>query len=49
MDSKETKSKYWWSKTSESERESIRKGISEAVNGDLKPHSEAQKIYGKWL
>lgn len=31
------------------ERASINKGISEADNGDLKPHSEAKKIYGKWL
>lgn len=37
------------SKLSVKEEESINKGISDADNGKLKPHSEARKIYEKWL
>ncbi|WP_336732605.1 hypothetical protein [Chryseobacterium sp. VD8] len=41
--------KDWWSLISEEEKESIEKGISEADNNELKSHSEARKLYGKWL
>ena len=34
---------------SKAERESIQKGIIDADNGKLKPHSEARKVYEKWL
>lgn len=44
---KETKD--WWEQISEEEKESIKKGIREADNNKLKPHSEARKIYAKWL
>lgn len=44
---KETKD--WWEQISEEERKSINKGIEEADNKELKPHSEARKIYEKWL
>jgi len=39
----------WWSGVSEKERQSIAKGIDDAEKGNLKPHSEARKIYEKWL
>ncbi|MCY1660693.1 MULTISPECIES: hypothetical protein [unclassified Chryseobacterium] len=41
--------KDWWSLISEEEKKSIEKGISEADNNELKSHSEARKLYGKWL
>jgi hypothetical protein len=41
--------KDWWSLISEEEKESIEKGIFEADNNELKSHSEARKLYGKWL
>lgn len=34
---------------SDAERTSIETGISDAENGNIKPLSEAKKIYGKWL
>mgnify|MGYP001385505831 CR=1 FL=1 len=41
--------KDWWDETSEAERESIEKGIAQADEGKLNPHSKAREIYGKWL
>lgn len=41
--------KDWWNSISEEEKKSIEKGISEADNEELKPHSEARQLYGKWL
>ncbi|SDI15518.1 hypothetical protein SAMN05421846_104269 [Chryseobacterium taeanense] len=38
-----------WNSISEEEKKSIEKGISEADNEELKSHSEARKLYGKWL
>lgn len=49
LDLRIKESKDWWEEISEEERKSIDKGISEAEEGKLKPHSEAKKIYGKWL
>lgn len=49
LDLRIKESKDWWEEISEAERKSINKGISEAEEGKLKPHSEAKKIYGKWL
>ncbi len=39
----------WWNEISIEEKESIEKGINDADNGKLKPHSTARKIYEKWL
>jgi len=39
----------WWDKISSEEKEAISKGIKDADSGKLKPHSEARKLYGKWL
>ncbi|WP_346986318.1 hypothetical protein [Chryseobacterium sp. POE27] len=41
--------KDWWNSISEEEKKSIEKGISEADNNELKSHSEARQLYGKWL
>jgi hypothetical protein len=42
-------SKDWWNSISEGEKSAIKKGTSEADEKKLKPHSEARKIYEKWL
>ena len=39
----------WWREISKEERKSIEKGIQDADSGKLKSHSEAKKLYGKWL
>jgi len=39
----------WWTEISVDEKESIEKGIRDANAGNLKSHSEARKIYEKWL
>lgn len=44
---KETKD--WREQISEEEKKSINKGIEEADNNEVKPHSEARKVYVKWL
>ncbi|MEX0812840.1 MAG: hypothetical protein WD048_11545 [Chitinophagales bacterium] len=49
LDIKSTESKDWWNEISETEKKSIQKGVSDADKENLKPHSEARKIYGKWL
>ncbi|MGD1320051.1 hypothetical protein [Chryseobacterium sp. 2R14A] len=41
--------KDWWDSISDEEKNSIEKGISEADKNDVKPHSEARKLYEKWL
>ena len=49
LDLKKSESKDWWNDISETEKESIEKGILDADKGKLKSHSEARKIYEKWL
>ena len=49
IDLRQNESKDWWYEISEAERKSINKGIAEADKEVLKPHSEAKKIYEKWL
>jgi hypothetical protein len=39
----------WWYEISESEKRSIEQGLMDAQRGKLKPNSEAEKIYGRWL
>jgi len=41
--------KDWWNELSNAEIESIEKGIKDADNGNLVSHSEARKIYEKFL
>ena len=38
----------WWDEISDSERESISKGLADADAGNVRPHSEARAIYEKW-
>ena len=42
-------SKDWSNSISDEEKSSIEKGIAEANDDNLKPHTIAQKIYEKWL
>ncbi|RAI88486.1 hypothetical protein [Algoriphagus yeomjeoni] len=49
MKFREREKSDWWGAISDEERLSIQKGIDDANEGKLKPNSEAQKIYGKWL
>lgn len=41
--------KDWWHSISEEEQTSIEKGIMDADKQNVVPHSEARKIYEKWL
>jgi uncharacterized protein HemY len=49
MDLRKNETKDWWNEISDTEKKSIELGTSDAENGKLKPNSEAEKIYGKWL
>ena len=49
MDLKKKESKDWWNSISESEKESIEKGLQDADAGKLNPHSNARKLYERWL
>ena len=49
LDLRKSQTKDWWSEISEREKISIRKGISDADKGKLNSHSEARKVYEKWL
>ena len=46
---REEESKDWWESASDEEKSSIEKGMIEADNKLLVPHSEARKVYEKWL
>ena len=46
---RKSETKDWWNEISDAEKKSIELGLSDADNGKLKPNSEAEKIYGKWL
>ena len=49
MDLRKKESKDWWNSISESEKESIEKGLLDADAGKLNPHSNARELYEKWL
>ena len=49
LDLRKSQIKDWWSEISEKEKASITKGILDAENGQLNSHSEARKVYEKWL
>ncbi|WP_310992055.1 hypothetical protein [Aequorivita marina] len=49
MELRNSENKDWWNEISDAEKKSIELGISDADNGNLKPHAEAKKIYEKWL
>ncbi|MCF8371165.1 MAG: hypothetical protein K9H64_06070 [Bacteroidales bacterium] len=46
---RESEKSDWWSEISNSEKESIEQGLKDANSGKLNPHSEARKLYEKWL
>lgn len=46
---RKAETKDWWNEVSDAEKTSIKKGIKDAENKKLKPHSSARKIYEKWL
>jgi hypothetical protein len=46
---KEKENKDWWDSLSENEKQSLDKGIFDADNGNLKPHSSVKKMYEKWV
>lgn len=49
MKLREEEKSDWWNDISKSEKESIEKGILDADNGKLTPHSNVKSIYEKWL
>ncbi len=49
MDLKKKESKDWWDSISENEKEAIEQGLKEADSGKLNPHSNARKLYEKWV
>ncbi len=49
LDLRKNQSKDWWSDISDAEKISLKKGISDADSGKLNSHSEARKVYEKWL
>jgi hypothetical protein len=46
---RESERSDWAKSISDEERNSIKRGIEDADNGNLVDHSEARKLYGKWL
>ena len=38
-----------WNTISVNEKNSIKLGLKDAEDGKLNPHSEAQKLYKKWI
>ncbi|MFY0481261.1 hypothetical protein ACI6PS_01545 [Flavobacterium sp. PLA-1-15] len=49
MDLRKRENKDWWNSISELEKESIEEGLKDAVAGKLNSHSNARKLYEKWL
>ena len=49
IDLRNKQTKDWWNDISETEKNSIEKGISDSKNGKLNSHSVARKVYEKWL
>lgn len=49
LELRKNQTKDWWDEISDAEKTSINKGISDADIGNLNSHSEARKVYGKWL
>lgn len=49
MDLRKHENKDWWNSISELEKQSIEQGLNDAAAGKLNPHSNARKLYEKWL
>ncbi|HCQ29044.1 MAG TPA: hypothetical protein DIU39_02085 [Flavobacteriales bacterium] len=46
---KEKERKDWWEELSAEEKLSIEKGISDADEGNLTPHTRVKNLYEKWI
>jgi predicted transcriptional regulator len=49
VDLKKSKQVDWWDAISADERAEISEGIAQADRGEVIPHEEVMKKYGKWL
>ncbi|WP_339890108.1 hypothetical protein [uncultured Flavobacterium sp.] len=49
MDLRKKESKDWWDSISENEKKSIECGLKDVEEGKLNNHSQARKLYEKWL
>jgi len=49
MDLRKRENKDWWNSVSENEKNSIEQGLKDAESGKLNAHSNARKLYDKWL
>jgi hypothetical protein len=49
MQFRKEKTEDWWNSVSEEEKTAIEKGLRDAENKKLNPHSSAKKLYEKWL
>ncbi|RZJ99636.1 MAG: hypothetical protein EOO46_22425 [Flavobacterium sp.] len=49
IDLKKQENKDWWNFISETEKQSVEKGLQDAETGKLNSHSKAKELYGKWL
>jgi len=49
MDLRKRENKDWWNSISENEKNSVERGLKDAESGKLNSHSNAKKLYEKWL
>ena len=49
MELRKRESKDWWNTISDAEKQSIEQGLKDADAGNLSSHSNARKLYDKWL
>ena len=49
LDLKKQENKNWWNSISENEKQSIEKGLQDAVAGKLNFYSKERQQYVKWL
>jgi malonyl CoA-acyl carrier protein transacylase len=49
LDLRINQTKDWWDTISDAEKKSVEQGIIDADNGNVSSHSEARKVYEKWL
>ena len=49
MELRNAEKEDWWNEISDYKKKSIELGIYDADNGKMRPHSEARKVYEKWL
>ncbi|CAN1549125.1 hypothetical protein MCEGE10_02094 [Flavobacteriaceae bacterium] len=49
MELRKKENKDWWDSIPENEKKAIESGLKDADSGKLNPHSNARKLYEKWL